>query len=178
MIRQHQFEKVELVHIVKPDESYRELEMLVRNAEDDPAAARLAVSRDGAVRRGHRLRRRQDLRPRSLAAGTRPLSRNLFLQQLRGVPGAPHAGALAKSGDRQARELVHTFNGSGLAVGRTLIAVLENYQQADGSVRIPSALRPYMGGEKSSARLSAGRRAAAECGAMRLLQRPVSARRR
>ena len=69
------------------------------------------------------------------------------MQQLRGVPGPPDAGALAESRDRQARD-VHTLNGSGLAVGRTLIAVLENYQQADGSVRIPEALRPYMGGEQ------------------------------
>ena len=64
--------------------------------------------------------------------------------ELRSLPGAPHAGALRNAQGKP--ELVHTLNGSGLAVGRTLVAVLENYQNADGSVTVPEALRPYMGG--------------------------------
>ena len=65
-------------------------------------------------------------------------------QQLRSLPGAAHAGALQEPQGRN--ELVHTLNGSGLAVGRTLVAVLENHQQADGSIDIPKALQPYLGG--------------------------------
>ena len=67
------------------------------------------------------------------------------MQQLRGVPGAAHAGALAQP-EGGKPEPVHTLNGSGLAVGRTLVAVLENYQNEDGSVSVPAALQPYMGG--------------------------------
>jgi hypothetical protein len=66
------------------------------------------------------------------------------VQQLRGLPGAAHAGALRNAQGKT--EFVHTLNGSGLAVGRTLVAVLENHQQADGSVTVPAALRPYLGG--------------------------------
>jgi seryl-tRNA synthetase len=66
------------------------------------------------------------------------------VQQLRSLPGAAHAGALRNAQGKT--EFVHTLNGSGLAVGRTLVAVLENHQQADGSVRVPAALRPYLGG--------------------------------
>ena len=61
--------------------------------------------------------------------------------------GAPHAGALAQSGHRQTGT-VHTLNGSGVAAGRALIAVMENYQQADGSVAVPDVLVPYMAGQK------------------------------
>jgi seryl-tRNA synthetase len=67
------------------------------------------------------------------------------VQQLRSVPGAAHAGALGNPATGKP-EPVHTLNGSGVAVGRALVAVLENYQQADGSVRVPDALRAYMGG--------------------------------
>ena len=65
--------------------------------------------------------------------------------ELRGFPGAAHAGHASNNAQGKT-EFVHTLNGSGLAVGRTLVAVLENYQQADGSVAVPEALLPYMGG--------------------------------
>ena len=72
------------------------------------------------------------------------------MQQFRGVSGAAHAGALRN--EKGKPELVHTLNGSALAVGRTLVAVLENYQNADGTVSVPAALRPYMGGMERIAR--------------------------
>ena len=70
---------------------------------------------------------------------------DLLLLQLPGFPGPPGRHPLPP-GRRGAPEFVHTLNGSGLAVGRTLVAILENYQQADGSVLVPEVLRPYMGG--------------------------------
>jgi hypothetical protein len=73
------------------------------------------------------------------------LSRDFLVLQLRRFPGAPHERALSSEGAK-GTEFVHTLNGSGLAVGRTLVAVLENYQQDDGSVDVPAALAPYMGG--------------------------------
>ena len=107
MIRQHQFDKVELVHIAKPDESYRELEVLVGNAEAVLEAARAGVPRHGAVRRRHRLRRGENLRPRGVAAGPGQVPRDLVVQQLRSVPSAAHASALAQSRDRQAGARAH-----------------------------------------------------------------------
>ena len=77
--------------------------------------------------------------------GRRALPRDLVLLELRGVPGAAREPPLPARRRRQA-ELLHTLNGSGLAVGRTLIAVLENYQEADGTVVVPRALRPYLDG--------------------------------
>src|SRR6266513_2073934 len=79
------------------------------------------------------------------AAGTDYLSRDQVLVELRKFPSAP--GQLRYRKDKKGRPLfVHTLNGSGLSFGRTLVAVLENYQQKDGSVVIPEALRPYMSG--------------------------------
>jgi seryl-tRNA synthetase len=63
------------------------------------------------------------------------------------IPGAPHAGALAHP-ETGKPELLHTLNGSGLAVGRTLVAILENYQEQDGSITLPAVLRPYLGGRE------------------------------
>ena len=80
-----------------------------------------------------------------MAAGAGQVPGNLVVFELRGFSGSPPAGALAQPGKGKP-ELVHTLNGSGLAVGRTLVAVLENYQQADGRISVPDALRPYMGG--------------------------------
>ena len=102
MIRQHQFDKVELVQIVQPEKSYDEPGADDRPRRDDSAEARAAVSRDGAVRRRHGLLRRQDLRPRGVAAGAEHVPRNFLLQQLRGVSGAAHAGAISQR-ERQAR---------------------------------------------------------------------------
>ena len=72
--------------------------------------------------------------------------RDQLLFELRRFPGAPHERALSPARTARRTRFVHTLNGSGLAVGRTLVAVLENYQNADGTVTVPEALRPYMGG--------------------------------
>ena len=96
------------------------------------------------MHRRHGIFRRADLRHRGVAARAEHLSRNLIVQQLRGISGAQDAGALSQRAGQAGT--LHTLNGSGLAVGRTLVAVLENYQQADGSVVIPEVLRHYMGG--------------------------------
>ena len=83
IIRQHQFQKVELVKFTKPEQSYEEHEKLTRNAEDGAAEARAALSRDGAVHRRHGLLVGEDLRHRSLAAGTGTVPRDLVLLELR-----------------------------------------------------------------------------------------------
>jgi seryl-tRNA synthetase len=146
MIRQHQFEKVELVHIVRPADSYAALEELVGHAE--------------------KILQRLELpyRVMLLCAGDTGFSSAKTYDLEVWLPGqnryreisscsnceafqARRMQARWRNPDTGKPELVHTLNGSGLAVGRTLIAVLENYQQADGSIRIPKALQPYMGGE-------------------------------
>jgi seryl-tRNA synthetase len=149
MIRQHQFEKVELVHIAKPDESYRELEILVGHAETILQRLGLAY------------------RVMALCGGDTGFGSAKTYDIEVWLPGQNKYREISSCSNceafqarrMQARwrnpetgkpELVHTLNGSGLAVGRTLIAVLENYQQADGSVVIPEALRRYMGVERIS----------------------------
>lgn len=145
LIRQHQFNKVELVKFVKPEESYEELEKLTLNAEEVlkrlglPYRVILLCTGDmgfssaktydievwlpsyDKYREISSCSNFEDFQARR--AGIR------FRRELKGKP-----------------EFVHTLNGSGLAIGRTVAAILENYQQADGSVVIPEALRPYMGG--------------------------------
>ncbi len=114
------------------------------------AAARSALPRDDAVRRRHGLFRAEDLRHRGLDAGAgrgRRLPRNLELLGVRRFPGAAHGRALSRGPDGKPR-FVHTLNGSGTAVGRALIAVMETYQQEDGSIAVPDVLQPYMGGLK------------------------------
>jgi len=144
MIRQHQFDKVELVHIARPEESYRELEVLVGNAEAVlkrlNLAYRVVALCGGDIGFG--------------AAKTYDLEVWLPGQnKYREISSCSNCEAF-QARRMQARwrnpetgkpELVHTLNGSGLAVGRTLVAILENYQQPDGSVLVPEALRPYMG---------------------------------
>jgi seryl-tRNA synthetase len=147
MIRQHQFDKVELVHISKPDESYRELEVLVGHAE--AVLKRLDLAYRVMLLCGG------DTGPS--AAKTYDLEVWLPGQgKYREISSCSNCEAF-QARRMQARwrnpetgrpELVHTLNGSALAVGRTLVAVLENYQQADGSVAIPEALRPYMGTDR------------------------------
>ena len=144
MIRQHQFDKVEMVQVVHPDQSYEVLEQMVGHAE--------------AILQGLGL----PYRVMSLCTGdmgfgaakTYDLEVWLPAQNTyREISSLSNCEAF-QARRRQARvrnaqgtpELVHTLNGAGLAVGRTLVAVLENYQQADGSVVVPPALRPYMGG--------------------------------
>ncbi len=144
MIRQHQFDKVEMVQVVHPDTSYDALEQMVGHAE--------------AILQGLGL----PYRVMSLCTGdmgfgaTKTYDLEVWLpaqNTYREISSLSNCEAF-QSRRMQARfrnpagkpELVHTLNGSGLAVGRTLVAVLENYQQADGSVTIPEVLRPYMGG--------------------------------
>ena len=144
MIRQHQFDKVEMVQIVHPDKSYAALEEMVGHAEailqklDLPYRVMDLCSGD----MGFGAAKTYDLEvwlPAQNAYREISSCSNCETFQARRMQ-ARFRNALGKP------ELVHTLNGSGLAVGRTLVAVLENYQQADGSVSIPSVLRPYMGG--------------------------------
>ncbi|WP_295883646.1 serine--tRNA ligase [uncultured Thiohalocapsa sp.] len=145
MIRQHQFEKVELVQAVRPGESFQALEALTGHAET--ILQRLGLP----------------YRVVTLCTGDLGFSAVKTYDLEVWLPGQQRyreISSCSNFGDFQARrlqarwrnpetnkpELVHTLNGSGLAVGRTLVAVLENYQYADGSIRVPEALVPYMGG--------------------------------
>jgi seryl-tRNA synthetase len=145
MIRQHQFEKVELVQIVHPDESYEALEQLTGHAE--MVLQRLELP----------------YRVMALCAGDMGFSAAKTYDLEVWLPGQQayrEISSCSNFEDFQARrmqarwrnpetgkpELVHTLNGSGLAVGRTLVAVMENYQNADGSIDVPPVLRSYMGG--------------------------------
>lgn len=144
MIRQHQFEKVEMVQVVHPEKSYEALEQMTGHAEAIlrklglPYRVMLLCTGD----MGFGAAKTYDLEVWLPAQGTyREISSvsNCEAFQARRLQ-ARFRNAQGKN------ELVHTLNGSGLAVGRTLVAVLENYQNADGSVTVPEALRPYMGG--------------------------------
>ena len=144
MIRQHQFEKVELVQIVHPDESYKALESLLGHAEailqklclpyrvvklcTGDMGFSAALTYDIEVW----LPAQNTYREISSCSNFEAFQARRMQARFRNAQGKP--------------ELVHTVNGSGLAVGRTLVAILENYQQADGSVIVPEVLRPYMGG--------------------------------
>jgi len=145
MIRQHQFEKVELVQIVHPEESYEALEQLTAHAET--VLQRLELP----------------YRVMALCAGDMGFSAAKTYDLEVWLPGQQayrEISSCSNFEDFQARrmqarwrnpdtgkpELVHTLNGSGLAVGRTLVAVMENYQNPDGSIDVPTALQSYMGG--------------------------------
>jgi seryl-tRNA synthetase len=145
MIRQHQFEKVELVQVVKPEKSWEAHEALTRDAE-------IILQKLGLP-----------YRTIVLCAGDTGFGAAKTYDIEVWLPGQQKYREISSCSnftDFQARrmlarwrnpetgkpELVHTLNGSGLAVGRTLVAVLENYQQADGTVTVPEVLRPYMGG--------------------------------
>ncbi len=144
LIRQHQFDKVEMVQIVHPDHSYAALDDMTRHAEailqklELPYRVMALCTGD----MGFGASKTHDLEVWLPAQNTyREISSvsNCETFQSRRLQ-ARFKNAQGKN------ELVHTLNGSGLAVGRTLVAVLENHQQADGSIRVPEALRPYMGG--------------------------------
>ncbi|KAF7598060.1 MAG: serine--tRNA ligase [Candidatus Dactylopiibacterium carminicum] len=144
MIRQHQFDKVEMVRITKPEDSHAALEEMVTNAEavlqklDLPYRVVALCTGD----MGFSAARTYDLEVWLPAQGTyREISSVSNCEAFQ----ARRMQARFKN-EAGKNELVHTLNGSGLAVGRTLVAILENYQQADGSVAVPEALRPYMGG--------------------------------
>jgi seryl-tRNA synthetase len=144
LIRQHQFDKVEMVQIVHPDKSYEALDAMTGHAEAVlqklGLAYRVIVLCTGDM--GFGATRTHDLEVWVPAQNTyREISSvsNCEAFQARRLQ-ARFKNAQGKN------ELVHTLNGSGLAVGRALVAVLENYQNADGSITVPEALRPYMGG--------------------------------
>ncbi|MEW8043389.1 MAG: serine--tRNA ligase [gamma proteobacterium symbiont of Phacoides pectinatus] len=145
MIRQHQFEKVEMVQVVRPEESEAALERLTGHAE--AILQKLGLP----------------YRVVTLCAGDLGFSSTKTYDLEVWLPAQDtyrEISSCSNFGDFQARrlqarwrnpqtgkpELAHTLNGSGLAVGRTLVAVMENYQQADGRIRVPEALKPYMGG--------------------------------
>jgi seryl-tRNA synthetase len=150
MIRQHQVEKVELVQIVHPEKSYEGLEELLGHAEvilqklglpyrvvklcTGDMGFSAALTYDIEVW----LPAQNTYREISSCSNFEAFQARRMQARFRNAQGKP--------------ELLHTLNGSGLAVGRTLVAVLENYQQADGSVAIPEVLRPYMGGMESIAK--------------------------
>ena len=144
LIRQHQFDKVEMVQIVHPEKSYEALEEMTRHAEAVLQALglpyRVIALCTGDI--GFGSAKTHDLEVWLPAQNTfREISSvsNCEAFQARRLQ-ARFKNAQGKN------ELVHTLNGSGLAVGRTLVAVLENYQNADGSISVPVALRPYLGG--------------------------------
>ena len=144
MIRQHQFDKVEMVQIVHPDTSYETLEAMTGHAE--------AVLQQLGL----------PYRVMSLCTGDMGFGASKTYDLEVWLPGQANYREISSVSNCEAfqarrlqarfknaqgkNELVHTLNGSGLAVGRTLVAVLENFQQADGSVTVPQVLRPYMGG--------------------------------
>jgi len=145
-IRQHQFEKCELVSIVKPEDSEAEHERMTRAAEevlealDLPYRKMLLCTGD----MGFGARKTYDLEVWLPGQGA---YREISSCSNTGDFQARRMNARYKvSGEKKRNEFVHTLNGSGLAVGRTLVAIIENYQQADGSVLVPEALAPYMGG--------------------------------
>jgi seryl-tRNA synthetase len=148
LIRQHQFDKVELVKFTTPEQSYDELEKLTANAEE--------------------VLKRLELPYRTMALCTGDLgfaaaktydievwlpSQNTYreISSCSNTEGfqARRANIKFRAAGTGRAEVAHTLNGSGLAVGRTLIAILENYQQKDGSVTVPTALRPYMDGREA-----------------------------
>ncbi|HET8819245.1 MAG TPA: serine--tRNA ligase, partial [Xanthomonadaceae bacterium] len=145
MIRQHQFEKVELVSVVRPDASDEELERMVRCAEvvleklGLPYRRMLLCTGD----MGFAARRTYDLEVWLPSQGT---YREISSCSNCGDFQARRMQARWRNPDTGKPELVHTLNGSGVAVGRALIAIMENYQDPDGTIRIPEPLRPYMGG--------------------------------
>jgi seryl-tRNA synthetase len=147
MIRQHQFDKVEMVQIVHPEKSYEALEQMVGHAENILQALELPYRVVSLCTgdMGFGAAKTYDLEVWLPAQNTyREISSvsNCEAFQARRLQ--------ARFRNEQGKtELVHTLNGSGLAVGRTLVAVLENYQQADGSVMIPKVLQAYMGGKTS-----------------------------
>jgi seryl-tRNA synthetase len=145
MIRQHQFEKVELVHITKPADSYAALEQLVGHAEKVlqllELPYRVLVLCTGDM--GFSAAKTYDL---EVWLPGQNCYREISSCSNTEAFQARRMQARWRNPEQKRPEPVHTLNGSGLAVGRTLIAVLENYQQADGSVRVPKVLQKYMAG--------------------------------
>lgn len=152
MIRQHQFSKVELVSITTPEQSGEEHERMTASAEKVlqklglPYRTMLLCTGD----MGFASRKTYDI---EVWLPGQNAYREISSCSVCGDFQARRMNARYRAGEKDTR-FVHTLNGSGLAVGRTLVAILENYQQADGSVVIPEALRPYMGGQEKIERQS------------------------
>ena len=148
LIRQHQFEKVELVSIVRPEDSAAEHERMVAAAESILQALELPYRKlllcTGDM--GNSARKTYDLEVWLPGQG---LYREISSCSNCGDWQARRMNTRYRPTEGKGNVFVHTLNGSGLAVGRTLVAVLENYQQADGSVTVPEVLLPYMGGLSS-----------------------------
>jgi seryl-tRNA synthetase len=145
LIRQHQFNKVELVKFTEPENSYDELEALVRNAEEVLQRLKLPyrVMELCTGDMGFGAAKTYDLEVWLPGQNTyREISSCSNCEDFQ----ARRANIRYRKDNKGKPNFVHTLNGSGLAVGRTLVALLENYQQKDGSVIVPEALRPYMGG--------------------------------
>jgi len=147
LIRQHQFNKVELVKFSVPEQSHEELESLTRDAEEVLQQLglhyRVVVLCTGDM--GFSSAKTYDLEVWLPGQGVfREISSCSNFEDFQ----ARRAGIRYRPVDKGKVRFVHTLNGSGLAVGRTLVAVLENYQRADGSVELPEVLRPYMGGKE------------------------------
>lgn len=147
MIRQHQFEKVEMVQVVRADQSYDALEQMTSHAEGIlqklGLAYRVVILCGGDI--GFGAAKTYDIEvwlPGQDAYREISSCSNCTDFQARRMQSR------VKNPDTGKTEFVHTLNGSGLAVGRTMVAVLENYQQADGSVLVPEVLQPYMNGKK------------------------------
>jgi seryl-tRNA synthetase len=144
LIRQHQFNKVELVKLVRPETSYDELESLTRAAEEVLQRLglpyRVVALSTGDL--GFSAAKTYDIEVWMPSYGKYvEISSCSNFESFQ----ARRAGIRYRPDEKEKPEYVHTLNGSGLAVGRTFAAILENYQQADGSVMIPEVLRPYMG---------------------------------
>ncbi|HUS55749.1 MAG TPA: serine--tRNA ligase [Thermohalobaculum sp.] len=143
MIRQHQFEKVEMVSITRPEDGEAELERMTRRAENIlerlDLAYRTVVLCSGDM--GFGARRTHDI---EVWLPGQNAYREISSCSLCGDFQARRMNARFRRDATKKPEFLHTLNGSGLAVGRTLIAVMENYQQQDGAITIPQALRPYM----------------------------------
>ncbi len=145
MIRQHQFEKVELVHLSKPQDSYAEHETLTRNAEEVlkrlQLPYRVMALASGDI--GFGSAKTYDLEvwlPGQEAYREISSCSNFEAFQARRMQ------ARWRNPETGKPEPLHTLNGSGVAAGRALVAVLENYQEPDGSIKVPEVLKPYMGG--------------------------------
>jgi len=145
LIRQHQFDKVEMVQLVKPEESFSALEALTGHAEKIleklELPYRTVVLCTGDI--GFSAMKTFDIEVWLPAQNT---YREISSCSNMGDFQARRMQARFRNTETNKPELLHTLNGSGLAVGRTLVAILENYQQADGSLKIPTALQPYMNG--------------------------------
>ena len=151
IIRQHQFQKVELVKFAHPDRSYDELEKLTRNAETilQKLGLHYRVVTLCTADMGFSSAKTYDIEVWLPGQGLfREISSCSNFESFQ----ARRANIRFRPEGKGKTEFLHTLNGSGLAVGRTWVAIVENYQQADGSVVVPEALRPYMGTDRITPR--------------------------